>query len=175
MQISRSVEQGTQHPLASAIEQAAEQRQLPPLAAKDFRTEAGFGVSATLTETDRTQLKAGDVIYLGNFAWMQQNRCRVDATATAATEQLARQGKTTVFVAKRDDEGNRFVVGLIGVSDALRPEAKQTLKEIADLGIAVRILSGDRKEAAGAIATQLGLSASQVQAEVSPAGKVDAI
>ncbi|MEO0646067.1 MAG: copper-translocating P-type ATPase, partial [Cyanobacteria bacterium J06650_10] len=179
LQLARSVEQGTQHPLAIAIEQAAAEKSIQVLAAKDFCTAAGFGVSAVFTEgvfiedvlvEPTAKHKQPATIYLGNFAWMQQNNCAVTERAITLTENLAHQGKTAVFIA----QDNR-VIGLIGVSDTLRPEAKRTMTQLHELGLEVRILSGDRKEAAGAIAQQLGIKPTQVQAEVSPAGKVNAI
>ena len=171
IQIAHSVEKGTQHPLAIAIQQAAAEKQLSALTATEFCTEAGLGVSATILEsTNNSKGKHSTPIYIGNIAWMRQNHCDVDARAIALTEDLAKQGRTVILIAKE-----KSVLGIIGVSDTLRNEAKQALKQIGRMGIEVSILSGDRQEAANAIAQQLDIDPIQVQAEVSPTEKVEAI
>jgi len=178
LQIAATVEKGTQHPLAVAIAQAAETKHLSTLAAEDFYTQAGLGISATLKGSVETNQTQPVQVWLGNLAWMQQNNCAVSDEALGMAEALAESGKTAVFVAQtRQQVGQqtRQLIGLIGVSDTLRPEAIETVEQIQKLGIEVQILSGDRLAAAGAIAHQLGLSSSQVQAEVSPENKVSAI
>jgi len=163
LQLAATVEEGTRHPLAIAIQQSAQQQSLPLLNATNFYTQAGLGVSATLIDKQQT-------IHLGNLAWMQQNDCNVTPAITQQAAELATEGKTVVFVSV-----NQQLVGLLGVADTLRPEAQETLRQLQSSGIEVQILSGDRPEAASMIAQQLGLSANQVQADVSPEGKVSAI
>ncbi len=183
LQIAHSVEKGTQHPLAVAIQQAAKDRALAPLRAEAFYTQAGLGVSAILVESD--QIESDQSIdcernlfetlpssqsLLGNLAWMEMNHCSIDNADVERAKNLAQQGKTAVFIAQ-----DQRLIGIIGVSDTLRPEAVETISRLRQLGIESRILSGDSVEAASAIAEQLSLSPSQVQASVSPEGKVDAI
>ncbi|MGC1217439.1 MAG: heavy metal translocating P-type ATPase [Phormidesmis sp.] len=194
LQIAATVEKGTQHPLAVAIAQAAETKCLSTLAAEDFYTQAGLGISATLKGPAKANQTQPTQVWLGNLAWMQQNHCAIADEALGMAEALAESGKTAVFVAQTGQQmgqqmdqqtgqqmgqqtarQTRQLIGLIGVSDTLRPEAIETVEQIQKLGIEVQILSGDRLAAASAIAHQLGLSPSQVQAEVSPEKKVSAI
>ncbi len=176
LQIAATVEKGTQHPLAVAITKAAAAKQLPLLAAEDFYTQAGLGISATIKKAALPSATSPSVasqpvqVWLGNLAWMQQNDCAIADDALQLAESLAEGGKTAVFVAQ-----NHQLIGLIGASDTLRPEAAETIAQIQKLGITVQILSGDRLAAVGAIAHQLGIAPSQIQAEVSPAQKVSAI
>lgn len=186
VQLAQSVEKGTQHPLAIAIQQAAADKKLTPLKAENFMTRAGLGVSATLLPADisvsdsncsdsncsdiNDEAPLGRQIFLGNRSWMQLHQCTVGSTETHLAEGLAKDGKTVVFVAC-----DQQLVGLIGVTDTLRPEAEATIGQLNRLGIETQILSGDSLAAASAIAHQLNLTPQQVQAEVSPEGKVDAI
>jgi len=168
LQIAAAVEKGTQHPLAIAIQQAAADKHLPPLSADQFHTEAGFGISAVLTDGANSQ--SAPTTYLGKEAWMTQNGCAVDIDTASTADTLASSGKTVVFVGKAER-----LIGLIGVADTLRPEAVETVEALGARGIQVRILSGDRTAAVSAIAQQLHLSPKQIQGEISPEGKLNAI
>lgn len=167
LQIAATVESGTRHPLGVAIQQAAQQRALELLPAEHFQTEAGLGIAATVQVAEE-QLPAR--FFLGNAVWMENNGCLIDAKVRSQADALGNAGKTSVFIAKGDQ-----LVGLIGVTDVLRTEAKETIDRLQSMGLDVRILSGDTVAAARAIAQQLTLGAEQVQAEVTPEGKVDAI
>jgi Cu2+-exporting ATPase len=166
LQIAATVESGTRHPLGIAIARAAAQKNLDNLVADDFQTQPGFGVAAKVA-FDSHQIEQ---VYLGNLAWMEKNGCGVDTLSGDRANQLAQIGKTAVFVAQ-----DRQLIGLIGVADQLRPEAVETIKQLQARGFAVQILSGDTLAAAIATAQQLGLSAEQVQAQMSPSDKVAAI
>ncbi len=167
LQIAAAVEKGTQHPLAIAIQQAATDKQLPNLSAQQFHTEAGFGISATISDPEAEQ---STFVYLGKEAWMHQNGAAVDSETAAIADDLAKSGKTVVFVGAQQQ-----LIGLIGVTDTLRPEAIETLEALQNMGIQIRILSGDRQSAVGAIAQQLHLDSGHIQGEVSPEGKLNAI
>ncbi|WP_121968959.1 heavy metal translocating P-type ATPase [Leptolyngbya sp. BC1307] len=165
LQIAATVESGTRHPLGIAIQQAATQKKLRLLPAADFHTQAGFGIAANvITHRETAQYS------LGNLAWMGQNGCAVDSQTRSTADQLAQSGKTVVFVAT-----GQQVIGLMGVADALRPETAETIQRLQSLGLDVKILSGDSTAVARAIAQQLDLTDDQVQAEVTPEGKVKAI
>ena len=165
LQIAATVESGTRHPLGIAIQQAAAQKKLRLLPAVDFHTQAGFGIAANVTAHRETAQYA-----LGNLAWMEQNGYAVDSQTRSTADQLAQSGKTVVFVAT-----GQQVMGLMGVADALRPETVETIARLQSLGLGVKILSGDSTAVARAIAQQLNLADDQVQAEVTPEGKVKAI
>ncbi|MBE9113127.1 copper-translocating P-type ATPase [Nodosilinea sp. LEGE 07298] len=165
LQLAATVESGTQHPLAKAIHQAAAARELDLLTAAEFDTQPGLGVAAQITWQDTVQPCA-----LGNQQWMTQREMVLDADVQDQAKALAAAGQTVVYVALGDR-----VVGLVAIADQLRPDAVAVVKNLQDQGLQVRVLTGDRKEVAGAIAAQLSLNPSQVTAEVSPQGKVDAI
>ncbi|MEP0916667.1 heavy metal translocating P-type ATPase [Leptolyngbya sp. DQ-M1] len=160
LQLAATVESGTRHPLAAAILKAAEN--LPLLPAQDFYTQAGFGVSAKV-EIDSAQQQ----VFLGTAKWLENNHIAIPETARSQADQLAAAGKTIVYV------GSEALIGIIAVSDALRPDAQSTIKALKDLNLRVLMLSGDRTSTAQAIAANLGLS--DVFAEIPPEGKASAI
>ncbi|MBW4461544.1 MAG: heavy metal translocating P-type ATPase [Nodosilinea sp. WJT8-NPBG4] len=165
VQLAATVESGTRHPLAKAIHQAATARELDLLQADEFDTQPGLGVAAQITWQDTMQTCA-----LGNQQWMIQREMVLDAAVQDRAKALAEAGQTVVYVALGDR-----VVGLVAIADQLRPDAVAVVETLQKQGLQVRVLTGDRKEVAGAIAAQLNLNPSQVTAEVSPQGKVDAI
>ncbi|MEO1400298.1 MAG: heavy metal translocating P-type ATPase [Cyanobacteria bacterium J06635_1] len=161
LQLAATVESGTHHPLAVAIRQAAKNQGLPLLRASEFATKAGFG---TVAQIDHQWVR------LGNQNWLTQAEIPLDDAAIQTAQRLSQTGKTVVYVAV----DNRLA-GLIAVSDPLRESARDTVDRLQQMGLTVHILSGDRKAAADAIATQLSLPSEQVQAEVTPEGKVQAV
>ncbi|NEU74674.1 copper-translocating P-type ATPase [Hassallia byssoidea VB512170] len=161
IQLAAAVESGTCHPLAKAIQQEAQQQQLLIPDAKDFHTEPGLGVSAVVENTS---------VILGNSDWLSWHGISISETAHQMAEKLAANGKTVVYVAV---EG--ILTGLIAVQDTLRPDAKAAVDKLRLMGLRVMLLSGDRLEAASAIAKQLGLDSENVMAGVPPSKKAAAI
>ncbi|BAY74131.1 heavy metal translocating P-type ATPase [Nostoc linckia NIES-25] len=161
IQLAAAVESGTHHPLAKAIQQEAQRQELSIPEAVDFHTEPGLGVSAVVE---------GTVVLLGNSDWLSWHGIATNATAQQVAEDWATAGKTVVFVAV-----GGTLAGLIAVSDRLRPDAKTTIDKLRHMGLRVMLLSGDRPEAANAIAQQLGLDSADVIAGVPPAKKAAAI
>ncbi|MFQ4135374.1 heavy metal translocating P-type ATPase [Nodosilinea sp. PGN35] len=165
LQLAATVESGTQHPLAKAIHRAATAQELDLLPANEFDTQPGLGVAAQVTWQGTAQPCA-----LGNQQWMSQRELVLDAEVQDRAKALAEAGQTVVYVALGD-----AVVGLVAIADQLRPDAAAVVADLQKQGLQVRVLTGDRKEVAEAIAAQLHLTPSQVTAEVSPQGKLDAI
>lgn len=161
LQLAASVESGTRHPLAIAIQQAAQQQNLSRLPAEDFLTQPGFGVAATV-EQNR--------VILGTQIWLEQHQIEVGAMAEAQAQSLAERGKTIVFVAV-----NGELAGLIAIADRLRPDAIATVAALQQMGLQVLMLTGDRRAAAVAIAQPLALTPAQILADVKPAAKAQTI
>jgi len=161
IQLAAAVESGTHHPLARAIQQEAQRQKLSILEAVDFHTEPGLGVSAVVE---------GTVVLLGNWEWLNWHGIAISETAQQLAQDFATDGKTVVCVAV-----GGILAGLIAVSDTLRPDARSTVDKLRQMGLRVILLSGDRPEAASAIAKQLGLDSADVIAGVPPAKKAAAI
>lgn len=161
LQLAATVESGTNHPLAIAIADAADRRELPLLPATDFYTEAGQGVSAQVD---------GQLVVLGTEPWLTQHGVVIAPTVIAQAEALAAEGKTVVYVAQ-----GSHLMGLIAVLDGLRPDAAETVSTLRQLGLRVMLVTGDRPTTARAIARSLQLADDDVRAGVSPQGKVELI
>ncbi|TAE13619.1 MAG: copper-translocating P-type ATPase [Oscillatoriales cyanobacterium] len=156
LQIAAAVERGACHPIAAAILRESQQQGLRLLPADDFYTEPGFGVSA---------LVEGQRVFAGNAEWMNQQ-----GVAVAAELLESCQGKTAVYVAS-----GGVLLGVIGLKDTLRPDAKVAVDRLRGMGLRVIMLTGDTASAALVVAQQLGLAAADVLAEVRPEGKARAI
>jgi len=156
LQIAAAVERGASHPIAAAILLEAQQQGLPLLAAEDFCTEPGFGVSA---------LVEGRRVFAGNAQWMSEQGV---AVATQLSESM--EGKTAVYVAS-----GGVLLGVIGLKDTLRPDAKAAVERLRGMGLRVMMLTGDTASAAAATAQQLDLTAADVLTSLRPEGKVRAI
>jgi Cu2+-exporting ATPase len=161
LQVAATVESGTRHPLAMAIQKQAADQQIPLLVAQDFQTVAGLGVSAVIR--DRT-------VWLGNQEWLEQQGIGIGDDAQQQALALERSGKTVVYVAIA-----QTLVGMIAVSDPLRPDSQATVECLRHMGLRVLLLTGDRSEVAQAIATHLGIAPQDTLVNIRPEGKVAAI
>ncbi|MGB7440644.1 MAG: heavy metal translocating P-type ATPase [Coleofasciculaceae cyanobacterium] len=161
LQLAATVEQGTSHPLAFAICDTARQRQIPSLAAQDFYTEPGLGISA-LVENQR--------VLLGNEDWLTKQGVTISQRAKAKVQALANTGKTVVYLA-----ADGVLLGVLGLGDVLRPDAKEAVKNLKYMGFRVMLLTGDQPNAAAAIAGELSIATEDVIAGVRPDGKARAI
>jgi Cu2+-exporting ATPase len=162
LQLAAAAESGTCHPLAAAIVQSAQRQGLSVPAATEFHTEPGLGVSA---------LVEGKLVLLGNKDWLAQHLIVISESEQEKATALAAEGKTVVYVAVES-----VLAGLIAATDTLRSDAKTAIDQLRlSLGLRVMLLTGDRLEAASAIANQLGISPTDVLADIRPDGKAAAI
>ncbi len=161
IQLAAAVESGTYHPLAIAIQQEAQRQELNIPNAVDFHTEPGMGVSAVVE---------GKKVLLGNWEWFNHHQINISETLQQQGNKLATAGKTVIGVAV-----DGILTGLIAVSDTLRPDAKTAVDKLQQMGLRVMLLSGDRLEAAKAIAKQLGIDNADIMAGIPPAQKAATI
>jgi P-type Cu2+ transporter len=159
LQIAAAVESGTNHPLAAAIVNALKQQGLPLLAAEAFHTEPGMGASAIV---------AGERVWIGNAEWIATQGIAISEATTLQVNALSEAGKTVVYVAKEQE-----LIGAIALLDVVRQDAKETIERLQKMGMRTIMLTGDRKNAAKAIAQQIGIS--EVFAEVRPNRKAEII
>jgi Cu+-exporting ATPase len=154
LRLAASVEVGSEHLLAEAIVAKAKERSLMLPKTEKFQSLTGKGVQAFVE---------GELVSLGNRALMEHLQISTKEFDDKASE-LAARGATPMFVAR----GERLV-GIIAVSDALKPESAEAISQLKALGLEVWMLTGDNKTTANAIAKQVGIS--QVLAEVLPEQK----
>lgn len=159
LQLSASVENGSNHPLAKAIMSAAQQKDLICLETDDFKNVSGQGMSAIVAEKK---------VFLGNESYLSNQEIAIAPEYQQEAQLLAQGGKTIVHIAV-----DNTLQGIIALQDTIRPDALQTIKQLKDMGLNVALLTGDRAEVAQAIAQQLDIA--QVFANVKPSEKANVI
>lgn len=174
LQLAASVESGTRHPVAIAIQQQAQQQELDLLPVSDLVTVAGLGVAGTvLPRSDSNQPWR---VVLGTQTWLAQQGVSVDAATQAQAEHWAQAGKTVIYMGLGAAASDQLaLVGVLAVADTLRSDAIATVNTLKRMGLNVIILTGDKQATAQAIARDLELGPTQVLAEVKPDGKAAAI
>ncbi|MEQ1590579.1 MAG: heavy metal translocating P-type ATPase [Gallionella sp.] len=155
--LAAAVERFSEHAVAKAITNEAEQQQLRfrDLAVTDFHATAGLGVSAKVQEK---------TILLGSAEWLVRNGILLNVTLQNQTHEYEAQAMSCVHGAIGGAH-----LAVFALADQLRTDAQQMVDELRAAGIAMTLLSGDRKPVAEAIAKQLGGMA--VIAEVLPQDK----
>lgn len=149
-----SLEQKSEHPLARAILQCGEEKQITPGEATDFQALAGNGLVAN---------SKGKMLYGGNYAFISR-KLTVQKQMQEAAENLAQAGKTPLFFAQ-----GKQLLGIIAVADVIKEDSPQAIQELRNMGIQVVMLTGDNERTAQAIAKQAGVD--HVVAGVLPDGK----
>jgi P-type Cu+ transporter len=152
--LAAAVEHDSEHPLADAVVNEAKTRSLTMGKATDFKAIPGQGAQAAMD---------GKFLLLGNLKLMQDNHIALDGLEERARV-LWNNGKTVVFLAV-----NSKAAGLIALSDTLKPNATEVMKEIRRMGIKTVMVTGDNARAAEAIAHEAGIE--RVLAEVLPENK----
>lgn len=157
--LAGSVEQYSEHGIAKAIlaETASRNLTLSPIA--DFTSSAGQGVEAILLQQH---------VLLGTQSWFDELGITLTDSISQRVNHFEQQGISCVFVAVE-----RQIVGLIGVADQLRLDAKSMIMKLQEQSIDITVLSGDRKSVVTAITADLG--GVERQAEVLPKDKADVI
>lgn len=149
-----SLEQGSEHPLASAIINAATTRGVPLHEVKDFVVEVGKGIRGVI---------AHKTVILGNEALLAELNIDLNPWQTQIT-QWRNTGATVVFLAV-----DKHLAGMICLKDTLKPTTATAIERLHQQGVRIIMLTGDHRLAALTIAKQLGIDA--VEADVLPTQK----
>jgi P-type Cu+ transporter len=158
LRLVASAERGSEHPLGEAIVRGAKERGLSFAEAEGFEAVSGGGVRASVE---------GREVLVGSRRYLSESGAHED-DLVARGEELAREGKTPVFVAV---DGRP--VGLLAVADAAREESREAVRRLHALGLEVAMLTGDNRRTAEAIARKLGVD--RVVAEVTPEDKANEV
>ncbi len=149
-----SVEKNSEHPLAKAICKKAEEKGIAAREVADFSALPGNGVTARRGE---------DALFGGSLKFIESKATVPEEMRTRAAS-LAEKGITPIFFSK-----NQEVLGIIGVSDAIKKDSGSAVKALQGMGIRVVMLTGDNERTASAIAEKVGID--EVIAGVLPDGK----
>ena len=154
LKLAAALERQSEHPLAEAIMAECETRGIVARMVEDFVAVPGRGVTAC---------EGQNAIAAGNVRLMSKLGITVPA---GIADQFAAEGKTPLFFAK-----NGELAGIIAVADEVKETSAGAIAALRSLGVDVRMLTGDNRVTAEAIARRVGLTSEQVIADVLPADK----
>ena len=159
LQRAASAERLSEHHLAVAIVQAAEQRELPFDEVSEFQAVPGQGVRARVADADLT---------IGNET-LFRSLGTLPHTASEIADRLHAEGKTAILVGNADG-----VIGVLGVADAVRPAAAAMIAALKRLGVKRTVMvTGDNERVAKAIAAEVGID--EVYADLLPEQKLTVV
>lgn len=153
LQLAYSLETKSEHPLAKAIVEKAEEMQILSLDIKDFESKTGNGLCGTL---ENSKIYAGSSKYISTV-------CDISSVKNDI-ERLSNDGKTPLLFAKDEK-----LIGVIAVADTIKKDSPEAIKQLKNMGIRVVMLTGDNKRTADAIGKQTGVD--MVISDVLPDGK----
>lgn len=155
---ANALEMRSEHPLAKAIIEYAEESGVRTVETGDFQALPGNGLQAVLQ---------GESLTGGNYKFIS-NRVSVPEEMKAQSEKLSEEGKTPLFFAREEK-----LLGIIAVADVIKEDSPKAVKELQNMGIRVVMLTGDNERTAKAIGAQAGVD--EVIAGVLPDGKESVI
>lgn len=154
--LTASAEDKSEHPLGKAIVAGAKEQNLPLTESEDFKMVAGKGISAKIS---------GRSLLCGNEKYLLEYGVTVDRQVHGTLEKLRTEGKASILVAEKG-----VCIGVIALSDVLRPEAKDMVSRLTAMHTSTVLLTGDNRKTADYFAKQAGIS--EVRAELLPEEKV---
>ena len=158
LSIAYALEKKSEHPLARAINQRAEQDGLTAAEVEQFQALPGNGLTARLNGSN----------LLGGSCQFISGQLAVSEIMKASSEKLSEEGKTPLFFAK-----DGALCGIIAVADTIKEDSPQAIAEMRNMGIHVVMLTGDNERTAKAIGAKAGVD--EVIAGVLPDGKESVI
>ena len=155
LQLAAAIEGKSEHPIARAIVEESANRKLRKLRVTKFASLAGRGVEATVE---------GDALTVAAPRVLTERGIHMDPQLVHATRDASAAGKTVVYVLRGDT-----VLGLIALTDVIRPESVEAVAALRSRGVRVAMLTGDSHEVANWVGAQLGID--EIFSEVLPAEK----
>jgi len=159
LRLAAALQQGSEHPLARAVRDAASGRALATAPAAAVRAVAGRGIEGRFQ---------GRALKLGSGRWMAELGVDLSPLAAQAEAEMAR-GQTLSWLAADEGEGTPVLVAMLAFGDRAKPTSAAAIAELQALGLRTLMLSGDNAAAAQAAADALGLD--EVRAELLPEDK----
>ncbi len=161
IQIAASLENNSRHPIAHAIVQEAQDKEIELLEVSKTITIPGKGISGELTETK-------DLVMVGSIEWIKSLGVNINPEAESTVKEAKFDLNSIVAVAIKED-----LIGIIIVADQLRSDVGNALNRLRDNGIHLRIFSGDRKESVQRLGEELGFNTNEIAWQLLPEDKLN--
>jgi P-type Cu+ transporter len=159
LRLAAAAESVSEHPLAEAITGEAKRRGVPVWRPERFEARPGRGIAAEVE---------GKAVRIGTARFLEEEGIVAPTALIEEAARLAGRARTPILVA-----ADGKAVGLLGVSDPIRPGAREAVAELKRLGLEVVMLTGDSAATAQAVAREVGID--RVVAEVLPDRKVEEV
>ena len=159
LRMAASAEAKSEHPLGKAIVNDAVNKKIDMISSSDFKMTTGKGIMAVVA--DRKML-------CGNEKFFVKNGIAIDKEISDTIVRLRTEGKASILIAEE-----HTCIGIIALTDMLRPEAEMVIKQLTEMGTKTVLLTGDNKRTADYFASKAGIS--EVYAELLPDQKVESI
>lgn len=157
--LAASAEAKSEHPLGKAIVNDAISKKMDIIPSSDFKMTTGKGIKAVVADKK---------MICGNEKFLAENNIAINKAVLDTIVRLRTDGKATILVAEKN-----MCIGIIALSDVLRPEAKDVVQKLSEMGTKTVLLTGDNKRTADYFASQAGIS--EIYAELLPNEKVERI
>ena len=159
LRMAASGEAKSEHPLGKAIINEAINKKIDVISSSDFKMTTGKGIIAVV---------AGRKMLCGNERFLTENGIAVNKEISDTTAGFRNEGKATILVAEEN-----VCIGIIALTDMIRPEAEMVIKQLTEMGTKTVLLTGDNKRTADYFSSKAGIS--EVYAELLPDQKVESI
>lgn len=159
LRMAASAETKSEHPLGKAIVNDAVSKKMDIIPSSDFKMTTGKGIAAVVAERK---------MICGNESFLTENGIKIENAVSDTIKKLRIEGKACILVAEEN-----ICIGIIALSDVLRPEAKAVIEKLSEMGTKTVLLTGDNKRTADYFASRAGIS--EVYAELLPNKKVESI
>ena len=163
LHLAASLQTGSEHPLARAVLDKAQQLSIKASPVTEFKTLAGRGISG--------RIKANATLYLGNSRLMQELGVDI-SSVSKITQDWSAQGRTVSWLAC----GESAAINLVGVfafGDQIKANAQQVIAQLQAIGIKTALITGDNIGSATMVAQKLGID--NIMADVLPADKANIV
>ena len=161
LRVAGSLEHASEHPIAAAIGAGATAAGHRPAAVEGFQSTRGLGVTGVVD---------GHAVVAGRRSFLADRGIHLDGELVAPYDDAEAAGQTPVLVGW-DGE----LRGVVVVADTLKPTSAEAVEQLGGLGLRPVLLTGDNRRAAESVAAAVGITATDVIAEVLPEDKVDAV
>lgn len=159
LKITATVEKKSEHPLAKAIIEKAKNENLKLPESKNFQMIPGKGVKAEIQN---------QTYYCGNIKFLKENNIHIDEQINENLNKLTKQGKANIILAN-----NTETIGIIGLSDIIKDNAKTMIQTLKTLETKTILLTGDNKQAANYLSQEIGIK--EIYSELLPEDKVKVV